>query len=80
VFALDIGGLSQPVQTDASTWALFKLVEKDVRPLEDIPFDAAKNAFYNKWLQDLKNVEGALDIIGFSDEILPKEPAVASAQ
>jgi parvulin-like peptidyl-prolyl isomerase len=76
VFALEVGGISEPVQTDTYTWAVFRLVEKEVRPLEDIPYEAAKTAYYNNWLQNLKT-EDAVQIFDFADDILPKDPTVS---
>jgi parvulin-like peptidyl-prolyl isomerase len=74
VFALNVGEISQPQQTASSSWAIFKLQEKAVRPLEDIPYAAAQEAAYNKWLSDLKTKEGAVNIIGFAADLIPTDP------
>lgn len=73
-FALNVGEISQPVETDMSSWAIFKLQEKAIRPLEDSPYAAAQEAFYQKWLSDLKNGEGAANIIGFAADLVPTDP------
>jgi hypothetical protein len=76
VFALNVGDVSEVVQIDSATWAIFKLVAKEVRPLDDIPYNAAQTAFYNKWLADLETKENVLNILGFTD-VLPTDPVLS---
>lgn len=74
VFALAVGEISQPIQTDTAEWTLFRLQEKAVRPLEDYAYSAAQEAVYTQWLSDAAGKEGAVEQVGFASDLVPTDP------
>jgi hypothetical protein len=76
VFALAVGEVSEPIQTATGEWAVYRLQEKEVRPLDDSAYSAAQEAFYTKWLAEIKNAEGVVEIVGFETDVLPTDPVL----
>jgi parvulin-like peptidyl-prolyl isomerase len=78
VFALAVGEISQPIQTDTAEWSIYRLQEKGVRTLEDYAYTAAQEAFYRQWLSSAKSAEGAVEIVGFASDVVPTDPALSA--
>ena len=50
-FALQVGEISQPVQTSAG-WHIIQVLGHEVRPLTDTAYKSAVTAAFNQWLTD----------------------------
>jgi len=75
-FALEIGEISQPVQTDFG-FHLIQVLGHEVRPLDSDAFQTARETAFEEWMTGLREAEGA--VVTFDNVWagkLPTEPAL----
>jgi parvulin-like peptidyl-prolyl isomerase len=76
-FALQVGEISQPVQTTAG-WHIIQVLGHETRPLTDTEYTDAVTAAFNQWLTDQRT--GANIVISGSwTANLPDQPSLQSA-
>jgi parvulin-like peptidyl-prolyl isomerase len=73
-FALEVGEISQPVETNFG-WHIIQLLGKETRPLDATQLDDAKSQAYQAWLETAKT-EAGVETFDRWMEIVPTEPAV----
>ena len=74
-FALEIGQISQPVQTSKG-WHIIQVLGHEIRPLTDSEFTTAVSTVFNKWLTDQRT--GATIIV--SDNWAGNTPVLPSLE
>jgi len=76
-FALQVGEISQPVQTTAG-WHIIQVLGHEIRPLTDTEYTDAVTAAFNQWLMDQRT--GANIVIsGTWTANIPDQPSLESA-
>jgi parvulin-like peptidyl-prolyl isomerase len=75
-FSLNVGDVSQVIQTGANTWVILKLIGKGPRPMSAERYAAAQAAAYQEWLSGIKNDLTILDRKGIPEELIPTEPNI----
>ena len=76
-FALQVGEISQPVQTTAG-WHIIQVLGHEIRPLTDTEYTDAVSAAFNQWLMDQRT--GANIVIsGTWTANIPDQPSLESA-
>lgn len=75
-FSLNVGEISEPVQTDFG-WHIIQVLGKEVRPLTSQQLDAKKNLVYQDWLSNAKsNLE--IEIKDTWKDFVPVEPNISA--
>ena len=75
---LNIGELSQPVQT-SSGWHIIQLLGKEVRPLSQYSFDQLRQTKFQEWLDSQRQSVGVTIPDGWLDWV-PTEPTLPVLQ
>ena len=73
-FDLEIGELSQPVETQFG-WHIIQVVGHDVLPLSVIDYENAKNLFFQEWLDTAKS-DKEITINDVWKDLVPSEPTI----
>ncbi len=75
-FALDVGQISEPVQTDYG-WHVLESLGKESRPLTDSAYSALQNQVWNDWVgEKTTEYEPELEIKDNWVKFVPTEPAL----
>jgi hypothetical protein len=76
-FALQVGEISQPVQTTAG-WHIIQVLGHEIRPLTDTEYTDAVTAAFNQWLMD-QRTSANIVISGTWTANIPDQPSLESA-
>ncbi|MEW5829009.1 MAG: peptidylprolyl isomerase [Chloroflexota bacterium] len=71
-FALEIGGISKPVQSDFG-WHVIQAIGHEMRPMTTEEFDQAKQTVFDEWLADLRLQTEIVYVEGW-DQYVPSDP------
>ncbi len=78
VFALEIGDLSQPIQTQFG-FHIIQLLGKEVMPINANEFNALKESTFTTWLSELRDSRDDISIEPYWIDFVPAEPEVPPA-
>jgi len=74
VFSLEIGEISNPVQTDFG-WHIIQLLGKEDRPLSAQAFETKKNELFNTWVVEKRDAK-SIEIFDTWKDWIPSEPQI----
>ena len=77
-YKLNIGEISQPVQTQAG-WHIIQLLGKEVRPLDQYAFEQLRQTKFQDWLSSQRESVGVTISDGWLDWV-PTEPTLPAVQ
>ena len=73
-FALEVGEISDPVQSDFG-WHIIQKLGDEIRPLDDATHDQNKQTVFNEWLA-VQNEEAEIETFDTWGEVYPETPAI----
>ncbi len=76
-FSLNIGEISQPVQS-TDGWHIIQVLGHEIRPLTETEYTNNLTALFNQWLSDQKSVSTVVIASDWTSNI-PSEPSLQSA-
>jgi len=76
VFSLEIGEVSNPVQTEFG-WHIIQLLGKEDRPLSAQAFETKKSELFNTWIAEKRDAK-SIEIFDTWKDWIPSEPQIPS--
>ena len=73
-FALEIGEISDPVQSDFG-WHIIQKLGHEIRPIDAATYDQIKQKSFNDWLAEQREV-GEIETFDTWGEVYPETPAI----
>jgi peptidyl-prolyl cis-trans isomerase D len=73
-YSLEIGEIGQPVETE-NGWHIIQALGHEIRPLTASDLETSKSAFFGKWLEEQKALEGVEIMDNWANDV-PVEPII----